>query len=80
MRTYDSFCSEHDVLLSEDGTCRRCVQDYDLKVPPRFVHLIPREGVTGIEGGPTFVNVDLSTEESREALQITEEGIGGYRE
>ena len=49
MNTYDIFCSEHDVMLSDDGLCRKCKQDYDRATPPAFTHLVPRPGVTFVD-------------------------------
>lgn len=47
--TYDIFCSEHDVMLSDDGLCRKCKQDYDRATPPAFTHLVPRPSVTFVD-------------------------------
>lgn len=46
MKTYDMFCSEHDVMLSDDGLCCKCKQDYDRATPPALIHLVLRPAVT----------------------------------
>jgi hypothetical protein len=64
VNTYNVFCSEHDVMLSDEGLCHKCARDYDRKTPPQFTYLVPRPGVTFASGsshiGPIFENVDLT--------------------